>query len=86
MATISNEPPQTPGDTRGHQTPDAYRVDQYNALIAEESKRLDDTLAAIRADTAAGHLSTIEAADNRIRVMEAHLTRLLLLRDECLGG
>jgi hypothetical protein len=63
----------------------ATPLDTYNRLLAEEASRLDGALASIRADEAAGYLTTREAADNRIQVMEANLTRLRLLRSEYLG-
>jgi hypothetical protein len=63
---------------------DPDRLAQYNQLVAEEAARLDGALAAIRADEAAGRLTTRQAADNRIAVLEANLTRLRLLRAEYL--
>jgi hypothetical protein len=57
----------------------------YHAVTAED-ERLCDVLAAIRADTAAGHMTTREAADNRIAALEAHLDRCQELRRRYLGG
>jgi hypothetical protein len=59
---------------------DPDRITQYNQLLAVEASRLDGALADIRAQEAAGKLTTREAADKRIAVLEAHLTRLRLLR------
>ena len=58
--------------------------DYYRAVSAEDV-RLCDTLAAIRADTEAGHLTTREAADNRIVVLETHLRKCQELRQQWLG-
>jgi hypothetical protein len=63
---------------------DPDRIAWYNQLVAEEAARLDGALAAIRADEAAGRLTTREAADNRVAVLEEHLIRLRLLRAEYL--
>ena len=71
--------------TRPPAPADPDRVDRYNELVAEEAARLTATIAGIRDDEAAGHLTTREAADNRIAVLEAHLNRLRLLRTEYLG-
>ena len=49
-----------------------------------EASRIEAALADIRAQQAAGTLSTRDAADKRIAVLEAHLTRLRLLRAEYL--
>jgi hypothetical protein len=65
-------------------TSDPDRIAQYNQLVTEEAARLDGALAAIRADEAAGRLTTRQAADNRIAVLEANLNRLRLLRAEYL--
>jgi hypothetical protein len=59
---------------------DPDRITQYNQLLAVEASRLKGALADIRAQEAAGKLTTREAADKRIAVLEAHLTRLRLLR------
>lgn len=70
MATLSDDP----------------RAGVYSQLVADEAERLDGALADIRAAEAAGELTTREAADNRIAVLEANLIRLRLLREEYLGG
>ena len=62
---------------------DPDRITRYPLLPVEES-RLDGALADIRAQEAAGKLTTREFADRRIAVLEAHLTRLRLLRAEYL--
>jgi hypothetical protein len=54
-------------------TPDRPRT-YYEAVTAEDQK-----LAAIRADEAAGELTTCEAAGNRIAALEAHLQNCRLL-------
>ena len=59
---------------------DPDRITQYNQLLAVEASRLDGALADIRAQEGAGELTTREAADKRIAVLEAHLSRLRLLR------
>jgi len=56
----------------------------YHAVTAED-ERLCATLAAIRADQDAGHLTVREAADNRIAVLETHLDRCQELRRKYLG-
>jgi hypothetical protein len=63
---------------------DLDRITQYNQILAVEASRLDGALADIRAQEAAGKLTTRAAADKRIGVLEAHLTRLRLLRAEYL--
>jgi hypothetical protein len=65
---------------------DPDRIARYNQVVTEEASRLDGALADIRAQEAAGRLTTREAADNRIAVLEANLTRLRLLRAEYLGS
>ena len=72
MATVSD-------DAR-----DPDRITQYNQLLAAEAGSIDGALADIRAQEGAGKLTTREAADKRIAVLEAHLTRLRLLRAEYL--
>jgi hypothetical protein len=63
---------------------DPDRITRYNQLLAVEASRIDGILADIRAQQAAGKLTTREAADKRIAVLEAHLTRLRLLRADYL--
>lgn len=58
---------------------DTDRIIRYHQLLAVEASRLDGALADIRAQEAAGKLTTREAADKRIAVLELHLTRLRLL-------
>jgi hypothetical protein len=62
------------------------RASTYAELLAAEAGKLDATLAAIRADTEAGNLTSAEAADNRVQVLEAHLASIRLLRELYLGG
>jgi len=56
----------------------------YFVLVAEEDARLDATIAAIRADEDAGHLTPAEAASNRISVLEIHARRVRELREQYL--
>jgi hypothetical protein len=62
------------------------RISQYNQLANEEAGRLDAALTGIRASQDSGELSVRQAADARVAVLEEHLNRLRLLRDEYLGG
>jgi len=82
---MSNDPTNPATRPPAPDSPEPDRVDRYNELVADEAARLTATIAGIRDDEAAGHLTTREAADNRIAVLEAHLTRLRLLRAEYLG-
>lgn len=62
------------------------RMATYHQLVGEASDRLDGALADIVRSQDAGELTVREAADNRVAVLEAHLNRLRLLRDEYLGS
>jgi hypothetical protein len=66
-----------------HPTP--HRSAYFEAVTAED-ERLTATLAAIRADEETGHLTTREAADNRISALEAHLRKCQQLRRDYLEG
>jgi len=57
----------------------------YFAAITDEEDRLAATLAAIRADEAAGHLTVLEAAANRVAALETHLAKVGQLRERYLG-
>ncbi len=58
----------------------------YNQLVTEAGDRLDVALADIRASQDSGKLSVRDAADTRVAVLEEHLNRLRLLRDEYLDS
>ncbi len=57
----------------------------YYAALGDEQDALDDALAAIRAETAAGRVTPAEAAAERAGLMERHLARLGELRRVYLG-
>lgn len=59
---------------------------RYWQLATEAASNLEERLAAISRDFDAGEISTIDAANERIRILEEHLARLRLLREEYLGG
>lgn len=60
---------QRPGTPTGEHSP-------YWQAVAAEDERLGRTLASIRADYDAGHLTIREAADNRVAALECHLAAL----------
>ena len=60
------------------------RTGRYWELASRAADELDERLAAIRRDHDAGEISTIEAADERVQVLEEHLARLRALRREYL--
>jgi len=62
------------------------RIALYNQLVTEAGDRLDGALADIRARQDSGDLSIRGAADARVAVLEEHLGRLRLLRDEYLDS
>ena len=61
------------------------RSEQYQRLASEAATKLDDQLARIRADLERGAISVREAADERVQVLQDHLDRLRLLREEYLS-
>jgi L-fucose isomerase-like protein len=63
--------------------PDELR--RYHEELHKEAERLDRALAELRADEDAGRLAPRPGADARIAVLEAHLRRLRLLREEYLN-
>jgi hypothetical protein len=65
---------------------DNGRIAVYNQLVTEAGDRLDGALADIRASQDSGELSVRDAADARVAILEEHLNRLRLLRDEYLGS
>ena len=65
---------------------DDGRIAVYNQLVTEAGDRLDAALADIRASQDSGKLSVRDAADARVGVLEEHLNRLRLLRDEYLDS
>ena len=58
----------------------------YVTALNDEQNAFDDALAAIRAEQAAGRITTAEAAGERVTLLEQHLARLAALRAEHLGG
>ncbi len=58
---------------------------RYRELAAAEDERLDGALADIRTGQDSGELTVRQAADARVAVLEEHLNRLRLLRDEYLA-
>jgi len=65
---------------------DNGRIAVYNQLVTEAGDRLDGALADIRASQDSGELSVRDAADARVAILEEHLNRLRLLRDEYLSS
>ncbi len=61
------------------------RSEQYQRLASEAATKLDDQLARIRADLGRGAISVRESADERVQVLQEHLDRLRLLREEYLS-
>ncbi len=57
---------------------------KYNQLAAEAAATLDDQLARIRRDQDEGTITIREGADERVQVLQEHLDRLRLLREEFL--
>jgi hypothetical protein len=57
----------------------------YFAALDDEQEALDDALAAIRAEQAAGRITVAEAAAERAGLLERHLERLARLRAEYFG-
>jgi hypothetical protein len=67
-------------------TPDPGH-ERYFAALRDEQDALDDALAAIRDEQAAGRLTPAAAAAEREQLLKAHLGRLAALRAEHhLGG
>ena len=60
--------------------------ERYFAALADEQNALDDALAAIRDEQAAGRITAAEAAAEREGLLTAHLGRLAALRAQYLGG
>lgn len=61
------------------------RSEQYQRLASEAATKLDDQLTRIRADLGRGAISVRESADERVQVLQEHLDRLRLLREEYLS-
>jgi hypothetical protein len=57
----------------------------YFAALDDEQVAFDDALAAIRAEQDAGRLGAVEAAAERVTLLEQHLERCRQLRAEHLG-
>jgi hypothetical protein len=58
----------------------------YADALTLAADRLEDALAAIRAETAVGNLTPAAAATERAGLLERHLKHLEQLRAEHLGG
>jgi len=78
---VSNNPTSTSTSTSGSGRCSAY----YDALRTEEDA-LSDALGHIRAEEDAGRVTTVEAATERVGLLERHLERCRQLRAEHLGG
>ena len=59
--------------------------ERYFAALRDEQNALDDALAAIRDEQAAGRITTAEAAAEREQLLTAHLERVAAIRDRYLG-
>ena len=59
--------------------------ERYFAALRDEQNALDDALAAIREEQAAGRITTAEAAAEREQLLTAHLERVAAIRDRYLG-
>lgn len=57
----------------------------YYAAMREADEALQDALAAIRAEEAAGRITPVEAASERVGLLERHLAEVQRLRRELLG-
>ncbi len=58
----------------------------YYAAMREADEALQDALAAIRAEEDARRITPVEAAAERVGVLERHLAECRRLRRELLGG
>lgn len=64
-----------------------HPTSDYYTAMTEADEAMDDALAAIRAEEDAGRLAPVEAAAERIAVLERHVSECRRLRDEHhLGG
>jgi hypothetical protein len=59
--------------------------ERYFAALADEKNAVDDALASIRAEQAAGRITVAEAAAEREGLLTAHLARVAALRARYLG-
>jgi hypothetical protein len=59
--------------------------ERYFAALGDEQNALDDALAAIRDEQAAGRITAAEAAAEREGLLTAHLARVAALRAQYLG-
>ena len=59
--------------------------ERYFAALRDEQNALDDALAAIRDEQAAGRITPAEAAAEREQLLTAHLERVAAIRDRYLG-
>ena len=60
--------------------------ERYFAALKDEQNALDDALAAIRDEQAAGRITPAEAAAEREGLLTAHLGRVDAIRARYLGG
>jgi hypothetical protein len=60
------------------------RASEYQRLADEAGDRLEQQLANVRKDTDEGTITVLEAANERVRLLEDHLAAIQLLRDEYL--
>jgi hypothetical protein len=58
----------------------------YYDALRDEEEALSEALGHIRAEEDAGRITTVEAAAERVGLLEQHLERLARLRAEHLGG
>ena len=58
----------------------------YSDAMRDADEAIDDALAAIRAEEAEGRITPVQAAAERVSVLERHLAECRRLRRELLGG
>ena len=58
----------------------------YYDAVSEADDDLEEALTHVRADEDAGRITTRQAADERVRLLENHLEQVQQLRREHLGG
>ena len=74
---MGNDPTSTSG---------SGRCSAYFAAIRDAEDDVDDALGRIRAEEDAGRITPVEAAAERVGLLERHLERCRQLRAEHLGG
>lgn len=60
--------------------------DAYYQAMRDADEALDDALSAVRAEEAAGRITPLEAATERVGLLERHIAECRRLRGEHLGG